>query len=156
MFEALKFDYIKIDWEYSKLAIYHIIWSWNPVSILYKSIVGQCRSVSYPDRPITARYRFIKNAIWEVSSQIKHRPKKVTCISPISAPEKCSQTSSISTVILIFKYKCQETRDKDVVKSNTKMTDVENFQLNVFCKRLLIINALHPSNTQGFKMFINM
>ena len=37
----------------------------NPSSILYKSIVGRYRPVSYPDGPITARYRFIKNAYWE-------------------------------------------------------------------------------------------
>ena len=37
----------------------------NPVSILYKSIAGRYRPVSYPDGPITARYRFIKNAYWE-------------------------------------------------------------------------------------------
>ena len=29
------------------------------VSILYKSIAGRYRPVSYPDGPITARYRFI-------------------------------------------------------------------------------------------------
>ena len=34
-------------------------------SILYKSIVGHYRPVSYPDGPITARYRFIKNAYWD-------------------------------------------------------------------------------------------
>ena len=37
----------------------------NPASILYKSITGRYRPVSYPDGPITARYRFIKNAYWE-------------------------------------------------------------------------------------------
>ena len=36
----------------------------SPGSILYKSIVGRDRPVSYPDGPITARYRFIKNASW--------------------------------------------------------------------------------------------
>ena len=36
----------------------------NPASILYKSIAGRYRPVSYPDGPITARYRFIKNAYW--------------------------------------------------------------------------------------------
>ena len=35
-----------------------------PVSILYKSIAGRYRPVSYPDGPITAHYRFIKNAYW--------------------------------------------------------------------------------------------
>ena len=33
-------------------------------SILYKSIAGHHRPVSYPDGPIMARYRFIKNAYW--------------------------------------------------------------------------------------------
>ena len=35
-----------------------------PVSMLYKSTAGCFRPVSYPDRPITARCRFIKNASW--------------------------------------------------------------------------------------------
>ena len=38
--------------------------NWIPASILYKSIAGRYRPVSYPDGPITARYRFIKNAYW--------------------------------------------------------------------------------------------
>ena len=33
----------------------------NPASILFKSIAGRYRPVSYPDGPITARFRFIKN-----------------------------------------------------------------------------------------------
>ena len=37
-------------------------------SILYKSIAGRYRPVSYPDGPITARYRFIKNAYWDPKS----------------------------------------------------------------------------------------
>ena len=37
----------------------------NPVSILYKSIAGRYRPVKVADGPITARYRFIKNANWE-------------------------------------------------------------------------------------------
>ena len=37
-----------------------------PVSILYKSTAGRYRPVSYPDGPITARYRFIKNAYWDL------------------------------------------------------------------------------------------
>ena len=35
-----------------------------PVSILYKSIAGRYRPVRVADGPITARYRFIKNASW--------------------------------------------------------------------------------------------
>ena len=40
-----------------------------PASILYKSVAGQYRPVSYPDGPITARYRFIKNAYWFIRLQ---------------------------------------------------------------------------------------
>ena len=38
----------------------------SPASILYKSTAGRYRSVSYPDGPITARYRLIKNAYWDM------------------------------------------------------------------------------------------
>ena len=41
----------------------------NPVSILYKSTAGRYRPVSYPDGPITARCRFIKNASWEKTEE---------------------------------------------------------------------------------------
>ena len=37
-----------------------------PVSILYKFIAGRYRLVRIADGPITARYRFIKNASWVV------------------------------------------------------------------------------------------
>ena len=45
----------------------------NPASILYKSIAGRYRPVSYPDGPITARYRFIKNADWESGDLSTHK-----------------------------------------------------------------------------------
>ena len=38
-----------------------------PVSILHKSIAGRYRPVRVADGPITARYRFIKNASWVTS-----------------------------------------------------------------------------------------
>ena len=38
----------------------------HPASILNKSIAGRSRPVSYPDGPITARCRFMKNAYWAV------------------------------------------------------------------------------------------
>ena len=37
-----------------------------PASIFYKSIADRYRPVSYPDGPIMARYRFIKNAYWDM------------------------------------------------------------------------------------------
>ena len=55
----------------------------NPVSILYKSIAGRYRPVSYPDGPITARYRFIKNAYWESVSTTEenlHKGAPINCI----------------------------------------------------------------------------
>ena len=39
--------------------------SLNPSGILFKSTAGRYRPVSYPAGPITARYRFTKNANWE-------------------------------------------------------------------------------------------
>ena len=36
----------------------------SPVSILYKSTAGRYRPVKVADGPITARYRFIKDACW--------------------------------------------------------------------------------------------
>ena len=45
----------------------------SPASILYKSIAGRCRPVSYPDGPvrlITARYRFVQNAYCGVLSDM--------------------------------------------------------------------------------------
>ena len=40
-------------------SVYHY-----PVSILYKYIAGRYRPVRVADGPITARYRFIRNASW--------------------------------------------------------------------------------------------
>ena len=41
-----------------------------PTSILYKSIAGRYRPVRVADGPITACYRFIKNAYWDGSNII--------------------------------------------------------------------------------------
>ena len=47
----------------------------NPVSILYKSIAGRYRPVRVADGPITAHYRFIKNAsseiLWSVFADVQ-------------------------------------------------------------------------------------
>ena len=45
-----------------------------PVRILYKSTAGRYRPVRVADGPITARYRFIKNAIWDVHGNIRLAP----------------------------------------------------------------------------------
>ena len=44
------------------------------VIILHKSIAGRYRSVRVADGPITARYRFIKNASWEFALSFKIGP----------------------------------------------------------------------------------
>ena len=41
-----------------------------PASILYKSTAGRYRPVRVADGPITARYRFIKNASWDVTVRL--------------------------------------------------------------------------------------
>ena len=41
-----------------------------PASILYKSVAGRYRPVRVADGPITARYRFIKNAYWVITCKI--------------------------------------------------------------------------------------
>ena len=48
-----------------------------PVSILYKSIAGRYRPVRVADGPITARYRFIKNASWVMRQRIKLKVARV-------------------------------------------------------------------------------
>ena len=54
-----------------------------PVSILYKSIAGSYRPVRVADGPITARYRFMKNASWV----------------------RCSLTELVGTVVYIEEQK---------------------------------------------------
>ena len=43
----------------------------SPISILNKTIAGRYRPVRVADGPITARYRFIKNASWEKKKEEK-------------------------------------------------------------------------------------
>ena len=50
---------------YYYIVVHIYIMLMTPVSILYKSIAGRYRPVRAADGPITARYRFIKNASWD-------------------------------------------------------------------------------------------
>ena len=55
----------------------------HPASILYKSTAGRYRPVSYPDGPITARCRFIKNAYWAASyNAYVNEPSSVCSLFP--------------------------------------------------------------------------
>ena len=50
-----------------------------PVSILHKSIAARYRPVRVADGPITARYRFIKNASWVViTASTSKKQKQIT------------------------------------------------------------------------------
>ena len=53
--------------------VFHLgLWLFTayPVSIPHKSIAGRYRPVRVPDGPITARYRFMKNASWVESRNL--------------------------------------------------------------------------------------
>ena len=63
-----------------------------PASILYKSIAGRYRPVSYPDGPITARCRFIKNAYWDmfyvVNIYVKtYNFKRILCVNTVGVTQ---------------------------------------------------------------------
>ena len=71
----------------------------NPASILYKSIAARYRPVSYPDGPITPRYRFIKNAYWERSKWGTHNDKtNATYETTDAQTEELQQKSHLRTV----------------------------------------------------------
>ena len=70
-----------------------------PVSILYKSISGRHRPVSYPDGPITARYRFIKNAGWAYINCDNKITDRIGCVS-----EPCMPYGRVR-----IRLSCQET-----------------------------------------------
>ena len=55
---------------FSLLPSNHSAYIINSASILYKSIAGRYRPVRVADGPITARYRFIKNAYWEHTTTV--------------------------------------------------------------------------------------
>ena len=67
-----------------------------PVSILYKCIAGRYRTVRVADGPITARYRFIKNASWvffvKVCLESRYGIDVADCIDNISL-EFCKCTN---------------------------------------------------------------
>ena len=82
---------------------------WNvkfPVSILYKSIAGHYRPVRVADGPITARYRFIKNANWVGQLHLKDNQrswKRIPCsswkiaeVESVSPGRKSSELHSLS------------------------------------------------------------
>ena len=64
-----------------------------PASILYKSIAGRYGPVSYPDGPIMARYRFIKNAYWEVNKVLSSY-KANTCVAKTACAGMCALTGT--------------------------------------------------------------
>ena len=50
----------------NQIWVYTCLHTCIPITIHYKYIAGRYRPVRLADGPITARYRFIKNASWDV------------------------------------------------------------------------------------------
>ena len=69
-----------------------------PASILYKSTAGRYRPVSYPDGPISARYRFIKNAYWG-------RPRSDTALGGVCSGSILFVPAGLSVQILRIKMR---------------------------------------------------
>ena len=55
---------------WQKVLLFDLLKYTVPVSILYKSVAGRYRPVRVADGPITARYRFIKNASWGMLNEL--------------------------------------------------------------------------------------
>ena len=62
--------------------------TFNPVSILHKSIAGRYRPVRIADGPITARCRFMQNASWEVAQNLSLFQILYTFLSELRQEEK--------------------------------------------------------------------
>ena len=77
-----------------------------PASILYKSIADRYRPVSYPDGPITARYRFIKNAYWVVGERLLNSQHfNLGCVTASSVLQRNCLSHAVYTVANAFKAK---------------------------------------------------
>ena len=63
----------------------------HPVSILYKSIAGRYRPVRAAGGPITARYKFIKNASWARINCSSFFPEKMIAVLWL---ESCNKRSN--------------------------------------------------------------
>ena len=92
-----------------------------PASILYKSIAGRYRPVRVADGPITARYRFIKNAYWVACYTAYY--SKIDSIKP-KPPIKTFQPwmFEIKSFISAFRHIhcCQK---GDIFKSSTNIAN---------------------------------
>ena len=74
----------------------------KPVSILYKSIVGRYWPVRVADGPITARYRFIKNASWESFQNLFLKAEKID--SPLIIPDISIHSIPLQVNEFLIKY----------------------------------------------------
>ena len=107
-------------------------WGWNPASILHKSIAGRYRPVSYPDGPITARYRFMYNAYWECCL----RWLSVLCIF---------HKQLIANVYIVYTYLFQNMFLQHRTYCD-QLTTIKHFILD-------ILNGMKYWNTQHFLFF---
>ena len=88
----------------------------SPVNILSKSIAGRHRPVRVADGPITARYRFIKNASWvgiksyvrttmsfmQEKKERKKRFENNVCLSLVSNPRPSTDKADVFGVQFVL------------------------------------------------------
>ena len=96
---------------------------YRPVRIiLYKSTAGRHRPVSYPDGPITARCRFIKNAYWEASL----------------SPENDIHVYILGDQIHFFNFPPFNTRETTIMwLPSNRVSDFRDFVYSLFPKAIL-------------------
>ena len=80
-----------------------------PVSILYKSIAGCYRSVRVADGPITARCRFIKNAI--LTWQRLHGLVLAPTLKDKHLGKSCYQTKTFTYTFQVIIMSCSRSRN---------------------------------------------
>ena len=104
-------------WILSSIAIEELVSF--PVSILYKSIAGRYRPVRVADGPITARYRFIKNAIWVAAFLLL-----VACVSSVLVCFLCVIDGLCAVIVALAGHLLYySTRSSDLL--NIEATRVE-------------------------------
>ena len=128
-----------------------------PASILHKSIAGRSRPVSYPDGPIPARYRFIKNAYW-VSAHMTARL--------YNTPTDCKGWCEVSQILSLF-WTCSHRPRGPFSQAAAQMAYDGHLNLlwgkrsffmygkrNIFPKGLTIVQSHHPVHSHCLTVYI--
>ena len=119
---------------------FHYSWCYQ-ASILYKSIASRYLPVSYPDGPITARYRFIKDAYWVVACGV-WRPYNVSPYFSVCFQVLCYHW--VRSGILEKSYEChwwgslRKHAYSDILKISPSKTKSFEIKTQIFFIFLLI------------------